>query len=125
MGEFESFGRGVPRCLWQCVDSERMRMDVKMALIAALAFLTLGAQADPLPVKADTGFVRGVLDEDVITYKGIPFAAPPLGNLRWREPQPANHWKGVLEANRFPSQCSQLGPPLPTMPEEPTSEDCL
>jgi para-nitrobenzyl esterase len=112
-------------CLWKCVDFKSMRIDVKMALIVALAFLTLDAQADPLTAKTGTGFVRGVLDENVIAYKGLPFATPPLGNLRWREPQPVNHWKGVLAANRFPSQCSQLGPPLSTMPEEPTSEDCL
>jgi para-nitrobenzyl esterase len=102
-----------------------MPIDMKGIFIVTLVLLTPDAHADPQPVKIDTGFVRGVVDDSVVAYKGIPFAAPPLGNLRWRGPQPPGHWKGVLGANRFPSQCSQLGPPLPTMPEEPTSEDCL
>ncbi len=50
---------------------------------------------------------------------------PRSENFRWKEPQPRKHWRGVRKADTFPSQCSQLGPPLPTMPEEPTSEDCL
>jgi para-nitrobenzyl esterase len=102
-----------------------MPIDVKGIFIVALVLLTLDVHADPQPLKIDTGFMRGVVDDNVVVYKGIPFAAPPLGNRRWREPQPPRPWKGVLQANRFPSQCSQLGPPLPTMPEEPTSEDCL
>jgi para-nitrobenzyl esterase len=75
--------------------------------------------------RLDSGLVQGVVDDNIAVYKGIPFASPPLGNLRWKPPQPPQHWKGVLKADQFPSQCSQLGPPLPTMPEEPTSEDCL
>src|SRR5277367_5611126 len=75
--------------------------------------------------RTDTGLVQGVIDGNVVVYKGIPFGAPPVGDLRWRAPEPAKAWKGVLKADKFPSQCSQVGPPLPTMPEEPTSEDCL
>ena len=75
--------------------------------------------------RIDTGLVQGVVDGNVVVYKGIPFASPPVGDFRWRAPQPAKAWKGVLKADKFPSQCSQVGPPLPTMPEEPTSEDCL
>ncbi|MGC1521890.1 MAG: carboxylesterase family protein [Steroidobacteraceae bacterium] len=102
-----------------------MRIEMNCISIVALALLTLDVHADLRPVKIDRGFVRGVVDGNVVEYKGIPFAAPPVGNLRWKPPQSPNHWPGVLEATRFPSQCSQLGPPLPTMPEEPTSEDCL
>jgi para-nitrobenzyl esterase len=76
-------------------------------------------------VKIDSGLIRGAVDDMVKVYKGIPFADPPVGNLRWTAPHAPRHWKGVLEAEKFPPQCSQLGPPLPTMPEEPTSEDCL
>jgi len=96
------------------------------AILAIVAFLNAGyLLAATQTAKLDTGFIQGVLDGNVTVYKGIPFASPPIGDLRWRAPRPAKAWKGVLKADKFPSQCSQLGPPLPTMPEEPTSEDCL
>ena len=51
----------------------------------------------------ENGAVRGVSGADprVISYKGIPFAAPPVGDLRWRAPQPARDWTGVLDCSRF------------------------
>jgi para-nitrobenzyl esterase len=98
---------------------------MKVTLTTALAFLSMAVHANALTVRIDTGLVQGILDDKITAYRGIPFAAPPLGDLRWKAPQPAKHWIGVRKANTFPSQCSQLGSPLPTMPEEPTSEDCL
>jgi para-nitrobenzyl esterase len=76
-------------------------------------------------VRIDGGLIQGVADGNVIAYRGVPFAAPPIGPLRWKAPHPVRPWKGVLKTQEFPSQCSQVGPPLPTMPQEPTSEDCL
>ena len=75
--------------------------------------------------RIDGGRVQGEIDGNVAVYKGIPFAAPPIGALRWRGPGPAKPWQGVRKLQGFPPQCSQVGAPLPTMPEEPTSEDCL
>lgn len=77
------------------------------------------------PVTVDGSKVRGVREGNLLIYKGIPFAAAPIGDLRWRPPQRVAPWKGVLNADHFPAQCPQLGPPLPTMPEERSSEDCL
>lgn len=57
-----------------------MRIEMNGISIVALVILTLDAHAEPRPVKIDTGFVRGVVDDNVVEYKGIPFAAPPLGN---------------------------------------------
>jgi para-nitrobenzyl esterase len=95
-------------------------------ILAIIAFLTAGySPAATQTAKLDTGVVQGAIDGNVAVYKGIPFASPPVGDLRWKAPQPAKVWKGVRKADRFPSQCSQVGPPLPTMPDEPTSEDCL
>ena len=53
--------------------------------------------------RVENGWVRGVAAADprVISYKGIPFAAPPVGALRWRAPQPAKDWEGVLDCVRF------------------------
>ena len=56
---------------------------------------------------------------DCTIYRGVPFAAPPLGDLRWRAPQPALHWKSVRIADKFAPQCLQ------TIRGITTSEDCL
>ena len=58
---------------------------------------------------------------DVRVFKGIPFAAPPIGNLRWKAPQPAAHWDGVRKADQFGPRCMQGGGPG----GQPMSEDCL
>ncbi|MBW4039033.1 MAG: carboxylesterase family protein [Acidobacteria bacterium] len=77
-------------------------------------------------VQIDTGKLQGVTTDGVTAYKGIPFAAPPVGNLRWRAPQPAAHWQGVRSAANYGHDCMQLpfpsdAAPLGTAP----SEDCL
>ena len=74
-------------------------------------------------VKLDTGLVSGIpgTSADVRVYKGIPFAAPPVGNLRWKAPQPTAHWDGVRKADQFGPRCMQGGGPG----GQPMSEDCL
>jgi para-nitrobenzyl esterase len=85
-------------------------------------------------VRAEAGLVSGVPNSDgtVTAFKGIPFAAPPVGDLRWKAPQPAIHWEGVKKCDAFgPSPMQQK--PVPFMvytsefliPERPISEDCL
>ena len=61
------------------------------------------------PVRTDSGLVSGVQGstEEVRVYKGIPFAAPPVGDLRWREPRPPSHWEGVRKADAFSPVCMQ------------------
>jgi para-nitrobenzyl esterase len=60
------------------------------------------------PVKTANGFVEGVTEKSGIrSFKGIPFAAPPVGNLRWREPQPAKNWQGVRKADTFGPRAMQ------------------
>ncbi|GLX02799.1 carboxylesterase family protein [Microtetraspora sp. NBRC 16547] len=60
-------------------------------------------------VTTKTGSVRGTETADLVTFKGIPYAAPPVGSLRWRAPQPAKRWNDVLDGTQFRSQCAQLG----------------
>jgi para-nitrobenzyl esterase len=55
----------------------------------------------PAPVMTEYGLVQGVALKDLTVYRGIPFAAPPTGDLRWRAPQPAARWKGVRSAENF------------------------
>ena len=85
------------------------------------------------PVRIETGSVDGVpaSDPSVTVYRGIPFAAPPLGDLRWRPPKPAAAWQGVRRAGQFSAACIQdpvrsLGPWTEEyMHQGDYSEDCL
>jgi para-nitrobenzyl esterase len=89
------------------------------------ASILSAAITDPVPV--DTGLVSGVsgTSDEVRVYKGIPFAAPPVGDLRWRAPQPPAHWEGVRKADQFSAVCMQQarGPAAAGGPAP--SEDCL
>jgi para-nitrobenzyl esterase len=79
------------------------------------------------PVRVDSGLVSGTpgSSDDVRVYKGIPFAAPPVGDLRWRAPQLPAHWEGVRKADQFSPVCMQQtrGPAAASGPAP--SEDCL
>jgi para-nitrobenzyl esterase len=68
---------------------------------------TLAAVQTPPVVRVDTGEVQGVVDDGVASFKGIPYATPPVGELRWRPPQPAAQWTGVRQAAEFGSDCMQ------------------
>ena len=80
------------------------------------------------PVKTSGGLVEGVASADgkVTAYLGIPFAAPPVGDLRWQAPQPAPKWSGVRKAATFGARCMQ-GRPFDDMVfrDDGPSEDCL
>jgi para-nitrobenzyl esterase len=103
-----------------------------LAVAGLLAGGSLASAAVTEPVKTDAGLVSGVAgtNPDVRVFKGIPYAAPPVGPLRWKAPQPAPKWDGVRKAEAFGPRCMQAGggggrgregaPPPP-----PTSEDCL
>lgn len=97
-------------------------------LLAALALgLTAPAQAEPIAV--DGGQVEGTtLPSGVAAWLGVPFAAPPLRDLRWKPPQPVVPWQGTLHADRFAPECLQpLRGSLQNhyFGNEATSEDCL
>jgi para-nitrobenzyl esterase len=127
---------------------------MRTASICMASILALGsfALAGPFaaaagieePVRLDSGLVSGVAGSDaaVRVYRGIPYAAPPVGNLRWREPQPVAHWDGVRKADQFGAICMQAAfrggatanppatapanPPANPPPNPPKmSEDCL
>ena len=83
-------------------------------------------------VQTQSGKVEGYLENNIEVYKGIPFAAPPVGALRWKAPQPVAAWKGIKKCIAF--SASPVQPkPVPFMvwskeyliPEEPINEDCL
>ena len=94
-----------------------------LALIASTAFAS-----NPLKIKTDKGKVEGTLTTDgqVRAFKGIPYAAPPVGNLRWQAPQPAAKWHGTLAAHDFGHRCIQTNVSSDMTFRDPgPSEDCL
>jgi para-nitrobenzyl esterase len=92
------------------------------ALVMCLA-LSDAASADPIPVTG--GLVDGAVQDGVVTYKSIPYAAPPVGELRWRPPAPVIPWRGVRHSKGFAAKCMQPWREVPGYPDEPKSEDCL
>ena len=96
-------------CLWQ-------------ALIPASSAQTPASAAGSNPiVSISTGQLRGSLTADgVAVFKNIPFAQPPVGDLRWQEPVPAKAWTGVRDATAFGPMCHQND-----NKQLPHSEDCL
>ncbi|MGA9885533.1 MAG: carboxylesterase family protein [Candidatus Acidiferrales bacterium] len=102
-----------------------------LLLFAVLFFLfpavaVANANSSSAIVKIHSGEVRGVATGGLAIYKGIPYAEPPVGNLRWRAPQPVKPWHGVRAAINYGHDCMQLpfpndAAPLRTQP----SEDCL
>jgi para-nitrobenzyl esterase len=99
-----------------------------LPLAGLAAAITVQAQEAPV-VQVDGGKLQGVVADGVASFKGIPFAAPPVGELRWRPPQPAAPWKDVRAAAEFGANCTQgrFGPPPApgAPPPPPSSEDCL
>jgi para-nitrobenzyl esterase len=100
---------------------------MKRAFVLLLSLIALTAFADERPiVKVDTGSLQGVLEYNMQAFKNIPYAAPPVGDLRWRPPQPALAWNGVRDASKFGESCpQQYIKNLSTGLGLPGSEDCL
>jgi para-nitrobenzyl esterase len=95
------------------------------ACLAMAAPLAVAASTGPV-VATDSGKVEGRLDAGVVSWKGIPFAAPPVGNLRWRAPAPAKPWLTVRQASAYAADCMQVPFPSDAAPLGTTpSEDCL
>ena len=94
-----------------------------LVLCGAMLAAGLAVQAAPAPVQTASGQLRGVEAPGLTIYRGIPYAAAPVGDLRWRAPQPVAHWQGIRPADQFGDSCMQnaTGPGGPLT----TSEDCL
>ncbi|HEY7285374.1 MAG TPA: carboxylesterase family protein [Vicinamibacterales bacterium] len=105
-------------------------MRTQFLSVAALALATswIVVSAAPDTVKVDGGRIAGTAASGVRVFRGIPFAAPPVGDLRWKAPQPVSPWDGVRAADKFGPQCVQTPYPAGSvyaMEPAPQSEDCL
>lgn len=96
---------------------------IKLTFLASALFtITIGAgfTQQPAPVKVDEGLLQGTVEDGLTIYKGVPFAAPAVGDLRWKAPQPAAKWEGIKQAVKFAPAPMQGG-----YPPSGKSEDCL
>src|SRR5262245_1503946 len=128
-------GMGTIRHAMKSQDSQRDAVVIGTAVaFTAMIAIASGVRAAVLePVKTDAGLVSGTsaASSDVRVFKGIPFAAPPIGDLRWRAPQPVARWTGVRKADAFGNVCVQpkgvgrlnVSVDLPDSPA--MNEDCL
>jgi para-nitrobenzyl esterase len=101
---------------------------IMVVLAALISVETRAASAaeglsDPLRVVTDTGVLRGAEGAGVREFKGIPFALPPIGDLRFSPPLPQTHWGGTLDATKYKSPCPQVSRYGQTDASE--NEDCL
>ncbi len=95
------------------------RLNVLLVAIPLL-FASACSNLQPGQVKVEGGIVQGTVTEDLTIFKGIPFAAPPVGDLRWKAPQPVEKWEGVKQTTEYAPAPWQGG-----NPPSGKSEDCL
>lgn len=101
------------------------RLVLALALFAAACTGT-PAPSDPVIATITTGQLRPLQAKGVLAFKGVPYAAPPVGDLRWKPPQPAASWQGVRDATQYGNICMQRTPnPDNGIGQYPASEDCL
>lgn len=102
-----------------------LRAIMLASLFAAPAMAATPEDGAPVVTIAD-GALRGNVEDGVVAFRGIPFAAPPVGDLRWRAPQPVARWQGVRDASQYGHDCMQLPFPSDAAPlGTPPAEDCL
>ena len=92
---------------------------IVMALAISM-MVSCSVKPGPGRVRVEGGWIQGTVSEDMVTYKGIPFAAPPVGNLRWKAPQPVKRWRGLRETTQFAKNPVQATDDMNSI-----SEDCL
>ena len=81
---------------------------MRRVFVTLLSVITFNIFAAERPiVKVETGSLQGTVEYNMQAFKNIPYAAPPVGDLRWRPPQPALAWSGIRDASKFGSSCPQ------------------
>ena len=91
--------------------------------VTALLLVGVAFAQTTKPIKVEGGLLQGSVEDGLTIYRGIPYAAPPLGDLRWQPPQPAAKWQGVRPADQYGRACIQTNAAIANLPAP--SEDCL
>ncbi len=92
--------------------ARRLKAEIGAGLLVCFFSLPALVMAQSHPIPTASGLVSGVaLSQGIEVFKGIPFAAPPVGKLRWRPPQPVAAWQGVRKADHFGPPCMQTRSP--------------
>jgi para-nitrobenzyl esterase len=113
------------RSIFDASAIRRLMSGLAIAAFAIAADASSASAADaPALVQIDAGKVRGTVAHGVIAFKGIPYAQPPVGALRWRPPQPVEPWQDILAASELQFDCVQPANMLPAQ-SKGISEDCL
>ena len=96
-----------------------------LLVISMLLLASPSAAAGTPQAVTESGRVAGIASDGIESFRGIPYAAPPVETLRWRPPVEPSPWQGIRDAARFGPACPQPRIPAPFGTDEPTSEDCL
>jgi para-nitrobenzyl esterase len=96
-----------------------------VGVLLVLCMAGCGGPTDDLVVEVDTGALRGARHGDVVAFKGIPYAAPPVMELRWRAPEPPAAWDGIRSAASYGEFCAQRRADILWFELTTMSEDCL
>jgi len=97
-----------------------MRGIYLISVVILVAVLGACTKLEPGQVKVEGGIIQGIISDDLTIFKGVPFAAPPVGDLRWKAPQPVVKWQGVKQTTEYAPSPMQGG-----NPPSGKSEDCL
>ncbi len=100
----------------------RRRLRFAGVVLVAIQFASLAVAQQAV---TESGLISGITEDGVTVYKGVPFAAPPVGDLRWRARVPVAPWKGTRKANTFAPACMQEGVSMPGETPPAVSENCL
>ena len=129
--------QGLSTAPWQSQVRDRLVsmkkcLSTKMMLLAVPVLLAMGCGEPGIgEVRLDSGPIRGLSEQidgrEILSFKGIPYAAPPVAELRWRAPQPVGSWEAPLDCTEFGPSCPQPSSPLGMLSFSagPTDEDCL
>ncbi|MEQ1785338.1 MAG: carboxylesterase family protein, partial [Hyphomonadaceae bacterium] len=102
------------------------RLALALAVLAASCTATPAMSSDPTIATVETGQLRALQAKGVLAFKGIPYAAPPVGSLRWKPPVAPVKWAGFRDATKYGDICMQKMPnPDNGIGQLPASEDCL